>query len=118
MPIWGAAYAVSQWVAGMTDGARIQRRASWPQEIPRDVRGDVERSAGGNEVARVVTLVGTQGDAPATGQALIGHRERRALLGGGLQFADAALRPTANLLIGELRKPTLHQDSTTSRRSG
>src|ERR1700746_2811208 len=26
-----------------------------------------------------------------------------------LQFADAAMRATANLLIGELRKPTLHQ---------
>ena len=26
-----------------------------------------------------------------------------------LQFADAAMRPPANLLIGELSKPTLHQ---------
>jgi hypothetical protein len=26
-----------------------------------------------------------------------------------LQFADAAMRPPANLFIGELSKPTLHQ---------
>src|SRR5215467_2931703 len=73
--------ALADNVAEMAHSACVERRASRPRVIARDMRRDLERAVSSDEVAGVVTAVAGQGDAPVAGQSLIGHRQRRAPLG-------------------------------------
>ena len=59
-----------------------------PPIILRHVRRDVERTAGRDEVAGVVSLIAAQGDAATARQPLVGHCEGRAPLGRAIRRLD------------------------------
>ena len=81
-------YPLTDRVALMTRGTRIERRASRPCEILCDMRGDLEFPTRGDELAGVITFVAAQGDSTAAGQAFVGHRDRRTPLGSAVGRLD------------------------------
>src|SRR5216683_5037273 len=68
-------------VAGMTRGAAAERGAAGATLIARDVRGDLERAARRDELARVVTLVGTECNPAAARHRGLQHRAGAGALG-------------------------------------
>src|SRR5690242_4896419 len=54
------AHPLAHRVAAMTRGAAVERGAAGATLIARDVRGDLERAAGCDELRSVVALVGPQ----------------------------------------------------------
>src|SRR5260370_42123464 len=72
---------LAQRVAGMSRGAAIERGAASATLIARDVRSDLERAAGGDDLRRVVALVGTQCNPAAARQLGFQHRPGAFALG-------------------------------------
>src|SRR5271165_2500134 len=62
-------------VAGMPDGARVERRATRTRLILGHVRGNAKCATVRDEVTSIVALVASQRDAAAAGQGSIDHCE-------------------------------------------
>jgi hypothetical protein len=75
----------------MTRGAAVDRGTAGAILIARDVRGELKRATRGDELARVVALVGTKGNPPAAGQRGLQHRACAIALGVAVSRCDPKL---------------------------
>jgi hypothetical protein len=95
------AYPLADGVTRIMSGAYVQCGASRPPIILRHVRRDVERTAGRDEVAGVITLVATQGDPATAHQPFVGHCDCRP------PFGQAVCR--LHLKVNQRGVAVLHQ---------
>jgi len=95
------ANALAHRVTGVMRRPRIDRRASVASDMLRDVRHDVQRATTGDEVARVVALVGAKRDLGRSVDSVGKHLQRDLTLGIASGFGDAK--------IAEQTVPIFHQ---------
>src|SRR5262249_31039983 len=88
-------------VARVTRGARVERRASGPPEILRHMGGNLEFPTRCDEIAGVITFVPAQGDSAAPSQAFISHRDRRTALGSAVRRLDLNIDEQAVAVLSQ-----------------